>query len=689
MDKYVGKRLDGRYEIQEIIGNGGMANVYKAYDKLEDQFVALKILKDEYSDNEEFLRRFRNESKAISVLSHSNIVRIIDVSFGNNIQYIVMEYIDGITLKQYMEQAKVLTWKEAVHFSLQILKALQHAHENGVVHRDIKPENIMLQEDGTIKVTDFGIASFARDESRMKSSTAIGSVHYISPEQATGASADERTDVYSVGVMLYEMLTGTLPFDGVNAEQIAVMHMQAKAKAPRTINDTIPEGLEEIVIRAMQKNPSMRYQTASEMIRDIDDFKRNPSILFEYKYFSDEGTTKFFNAVNAGKNMAYNGDENGNNQELSEEDIDKKKNSKTMVILAAVAAACVVLTIIAVVFVFALSPKTADIVMPDLVGLDYQEVVNDSQYSQIKLNPIQEYSEDEEAGVILEQSVPKGRVIKEGSVVEVTVSSGAKLVDVPDVYGFEQVDAEAVMTEKGINFTVVKAYDLSVASGSVIKTVPARNEQIPSNETVTIHVSMGKPTDKTVVPNVIGMTQSNATKELEKVGLNVKVSKVNSTETAGKVIDQSSAEGTSVNEGTTITISVSTGKASAEEVSFSVSIPDSATGDYTFKVYLDGTQKQSNIINVDSVDKFSFTLKSSSISSQVSVLVSKSGSTEQKLFVKYDVNFLTGKQNIVSGPDNSVFAAPAVSSAPATVVSSSPAAEVSSEETSVEEPITE
>ena len=297
MDKYIGKRLGGRYDIKELIGVGGMANVYKATDIIEDKIVAVKILKDEYLSNDEFLRRFRNESKAIAVLSHPNIVKIFDVSLGDGIQYIVMEYVDGLTLKEYIEQQHVLRWKEAVHFTVQILRALQHAHDKGIVHRDIKPQNIMLLQDGTIKVMDFGIARFARDDGRTVTDKAIGSVHYISPEQARGDVTDEKSDIYSVGVMLFEMLTGKLPFDADSAVSIALMQMQAIPKMPRQLNETIPEGLEEITVRAMQKDPSQRYQSAAEMLRDIDEFKRNPSILFEYKYFSDEEKTKYFDAV--------------------------------------------------------------------------------------------------------------------------------------------------------------------------------------------------------------------------------------------------------------------------------------------------------------------------------------------------------------------------------------------------------
>ncbi|MBQ3050381.1 MAG: serine/threonine protein kinase, partial [Clostridia bacterium] len=213
MDNYVGKRLDGRYEIREIVGVGGMAVVYKAYDNIDDRMVSIKVLKDEFLANEEFRRRFKNESKAIAVLSHPNIVKVYDVSLGDKLQYIVMEYVEGITLKEYIEQQGVIPWKEAVHFTTQILRALQHAHDKGIVHRDIKPQNIMLLENGSIKVTDFGIARFSRGETHTMTEAAIGSVHYISPEQARGETTDDKADIYSVGVVLYEMITGRLPFE--------------------------------------------------------------------------------------------------------------------------------------------------------------------------------------------------------------------------------------------------------------------------------------------------------------------------------------------------------------------------------------------------------------------------------------------------------------------------------------------
>ena len=300
MDKNIGKKLDGRYEITELIGVGGMAEVYKGVDVIDNKTVAIKILKKEYAENEEFLRRFRNESKAIAVLSHPNIVKIYDVGFSEKIQYIVMEYIDGITLKEYIEEEKVLTWKDTVHFVIQILRALQHAHDKGIVHRDIKPQNIMMFTDGTIKVMDFGIAKFAREEGKTATDQAIGSVHYISPEQASGNVTDAKSDIYSVGAMMYEMLAGRKPFDSDNPVAIAVMHMHDIPERPRAINPDIPDGLEEIVLRAMEKAPEDRYQTTADMIADIEKFKANPSITFGYYREEDdtENTINFSAPVN-------------------------------------------------------------------------------------------------------------------------------------------------------------------------------------------------------------------------------------------------------------------------------------------------------------------------------------------------------------------------------------------------------
>ena len=293
MDNYVGKRLDGRYEVQEIIGVGGMSVVYKAYDNVDDRIVAVKILKDEFLQNDDFVRRFKNESKAIAVMSHPNIVKVYDVSFGEKLQYIVMEYVDGITLKEYIQKQGAITWNDALYFTTQILRALQHAHDKGIVHRDIKPQNIMLLADGHIKVTDFGIARFSRSETKTLTENAIGSVHYISPEQAKGEFTDERADIYSLGVVLYEMLAGRVPFDADSAVSVALMQVQADAKRLIDINPDIPRGVEQICAHAMEKNPANRYQSATEMLFDVEEVIKNPATTFDYSYFVDEEPTKY------------------------------------------------------------------------------------------------------------------------------------------------------------------------------------------------------------------------------------------------------------------------------------------------------------------------------------------------------------------------------------------------------------
>ena len=298
MDNLIGKKLDGRYLIESLIGVGGMANVYKGRDVRTGNQIAVKVLKEEFLDNEELVRRFKNESKAISILNHPNIVKVYDVSVTDQLQYIVMEYIDGITLKEYLKQRNgALTWKEVVHFATQVLSALDHAHSKGIVHRDVKPQNIMLQADGSIKMMDFGIARFSRAQSQTVSDKAIGSVHYISPEQAKGDHTDARTDIYSVGVMMYEMLSGKLPFDGTGAVSIAIMQISEKPKPLAEVAPNIPVGLRQITEKAMEKDPADRYQSAQEMLDAIAAFRRNPSISFEYEYNTQDNPDKTINRV--------------------------------------------------------------------------------------------------------------------------------------------------------------------------------------------------------------------------------------------------------------------------------------------------------------------------------------------------------------------------------------------------------
>ncbi len=570
MDKYIGKRLDGRYEIREIIGVGGMAFVYKAYDTIDDRIVAVKILKDEFLANEEFTRRFKNESKAIAILSHPNIVKVFDVSFGDRIQYIVMEYIDGITLKEYIEQQKDIRWKEAVHFTVQILRALQHAHDKGIVHRDIKPQNIMLLPDGTIKVTDFGIARFARSDIRLTSAAekAIGSVHYISPEQARGEITDEKADIYSVGVMLYEMLSGRLPFEADNAVSIAIMQMQTEPKRIREINSDIPGGLEEITVKAMQKDPAKRYQSAAEMLYDIDEFKRNPSIHFEYKYFVDETPTRFVDAITRvkGTDASENTDEQNDEENAEQEE---KKGFPVIPILAAVAGAFVLVALIfigvaALLGLFGGS-DTKEVMVPNLVGKDYRDIQNDKDLNSKFRIIIQreEISDTVPKYEIMKQDPLPPRKVKYHSEIKIVVSSGPKMVVVPEVSKNEHKDVvESRLRDAEFEVEITYQTSNEVAEDFVIKISPASGVELAKGSKITMFVSSGKePKENKKIPNVVATSLESAKNVLENAGFVVGKITYENHDRYDKdyVISQSPAEDTMAQVDTKVDLVVSTG----------------------------------------------------------------------------------------------------------------------------------
>ena len=474
MDKYVGKRLDGRYEIHELIGAGGMALVYKAYDTIEDRTVAIKILKDEFLDNDDFIRRFKNESKAIAVLSHPNIVKVYDVSFGDRIQYIVMEYIDGITLKEYISNQEELSWKEALHFTIQILKALQHAHEKGIVHRDIKPQNIMLLQDGTIKVTDFGIARFSKNETRTMTDKAIGSVHYIAPEQARGDLTDEKADIYSVGVMLYEMITGVLPFEADSAVSVAIMQMQAKPKSPREIKPNIPIGLEEITLKAMQKEKYNRFQSAQEMLNDISEFVLDPDIRFNYKYeHKDE------DQLNNNKQRRVVHEDYGDNFNDTNRQEEAKKKTRTLMIIGGIAAAVVLIGLIFGIMAFTRSCSSSkDVEVPNFVGMNISDVKNNKDYK-CKFNEASAYDPNQEEGIILDQN-PKNssKKVKEDATITLKVNTSGALVSVPNLKGLKEDAAKAKLQENSLEYEILSVEDDQTAKGIVKSTDPQAGSQV-------------------------------------------------------------------------------------------------------------------------------------------------------------------------------------------------------------------
>ena len=602
MDKYVGKRLDGRYEIREIIGVGGMAVVYKAYDNQEDRLVAIKILKEEFLTNEEFLRRFKNESKAIAMLSHPNIVNVYDVSFGDLIQYIVMEYIEGITLKEFIEKEGSLRWKDAVHFTIQILKGLQHAHDNGIVHRDVKPQNIMVLEDGTIKVTDFGIARFARSDQRTITDKAIGSVHYISPEQARGEKTDEKADIYSVGVMLYEMLTGKLPFQADSAVSVAIMQLQREPQLPTEINDSIPQGLEQITMHAMQKSQERRYQSAAEMLCDLGNFRKDPELTFAYSYFVDNSPTKFVGEI-------------VKEEKPEEKEAQKEKNNIIPILLGIAVTLVIALVVLAFIFIPKLLSDTGkEIECPNFVGQKFADIKNDPEYTEnFIFNPKWQENEEYDYGYIYEQSIKEGSKVKDDTKITLFVSMGQSTEKVPDVRN--QLESYAVSQLKAAGFVtkIVEEANDEVEAGYVIRTEPQHTTVVADGETITIVVSTGKPQEFVLVPDVLGQPEEQAKKELQKVGLKAKVEtqKVNITpekdyQPAGNVLAQSpQSSSEKVAEGTEVVLYISSG---LYETDIEISLPSEYEKDIcTVSIWYDGKMlKESEKIDLTKVSKYTF-----------------------------------------------------------------------------------
>lgn len=622
MDSNIGKKLDGRYELLELIGVGGMADIYRANDIEEDRIVAVKILKTEFAGSDEFLRRFRNESKAIALLSHPNIVKIYDVGFTEKVQFIVMEYVDGITLTDYIEQQSVLKWRDSVHFTIQILKALQHAHDRGIVHRDVKSQNVMLLSDGTIKVMDFGIARFNRENNKTMSEKTIGSVHYISPEQARGDITDERSDIYSVGVALYEMVTGKKPFDGDTPVSIALMHMQSTPKKPTELNSTIPEGLEQIILRAMQKEPDHRYQTAGEMIKDLEELKKNPAIIFEYKYNSTDGTTKYFDRpIPAGeqeqpikrKQMTVTIPEEEYDDDYDDDDEDEyeERRSPLIPILFAVGTAFIVTAVFLVLVLInryfgdtssnANSGNTGasnsgtssitetvsgEIDMPNLIGMTWDDAyaMYGSHLNLIAQQEWSEYTKDE----IFDQEFPEGRKVKVGADVIVKVSKGIKQVEVQDLTNRTVDAAERQLKKDGFKVSKTYAESEDVAKDCVIRTEPPAHEQAPQGSFVTLVISLGAPDTLQSVPKLTNMPIETALERCEEYSLTPIVDLVDSEEEEGTVIEQSIQPNEFVEKNTEITLKVSTGKIPETSKKFSYTVPNSAEGEFEFKYYIDG-----------------------------------------------------------------------------------------------------
>lgn len=552
-DKYIGKILDDRYEIIELIGSGGMANVYKALCHRLNRYDAVKIMRDETAANTELRRRFRAESQAVAMLSHPNIVSVYDVSHNDDVEYIVMELIDGITLKQYLQKKSVLDPAEVLDFTIQTAKALEHAHSKGIIHRDIKPQNIMLLKDGMIKVADFGIASLENTVEENNGET-VGSVHYIAPEQARGEAPDARSDIYSLGIVMYEMLTGRLPYVGNSDVEVAVKHMNTDPVTPRDIVPSIPEELERICLKAMNSNIDERYQSASEMLADLEEYKSQSLAA----HVLEDSEAVLIDSEEPPRRRAK-----------------RSRRSKKIALSSGILA---VLLFIIIGFVFLngyflkdLFSDPVKVKVDNFVGRYYEDVINDKDYKKIyDFKVTFKVDLEHEYGIILSQDPESGRsktVSDKGSkiVVELvcaaeTVDDQKRLLKVPNIVNHEREEAISMVQDAGFTYSLEQAPSDSITKGYVISTDPVAGAAADEGSEIKIIISTGPETVMTKVPQLKGLSKESAIAKIESSNLSIgNISTAESDLVAGTVIDQNIAAGTEIEEHTKISITVSSG----------------------------------------------------------------------------------------------------------------------------------
>ena len=609
MDQYIGKMLDNRYEILERIGTGGMAIVYKAKCHRLNRLVAIKILKSDLAQNEEFRRRFNAESQAVAQLSHPNIVSVYDVSRGGDMEYIVMELIDGITLKQYMEKRGQLNWRESLHFITQIMRGLSHAHSRGIIHRDIKPQNIMVLRDGSVKVADFGIACLA-DSAQTLTQEALGSVHYISPEQARGDRPDARSDIYSSGVVLYEMLTGRLPFEGESAVSVAIQHLSSIPLAPREINPDIPEQLELICMKAMAPDLEHRYQSADAMIADLEAFRKNPEVEMKFDLSdlrpeeNDEPTRTIRTMPSHTVTIPVHQPERNYPRRERDEDEEPRRagSGKRGVLVSAVTVAAVAVVIVLFKTILgSFAPAVVDqYQVPDLYNMTIEEAENDPRIEGVfEIQKVgSEFSTDVPEGHILRQDPKKGETRKGSQlVIQVWVSAGEETGEVPDLENKSEQDArillEKLNKEYNLELTVeapeeLKQFSEEITEGYVIKTEPAQGEILKKGDTVKLILSKGPDIKPVTVLPFVGMSIDSVLSQLESYKLTcdaADVEVVDSDKPGGTIVWQSPASGETVPEWTTIKFRVSAGLASSA-LPITVDIPQNGKDIVKVEIYV-------------------------------------------------------------------------------------------------------
>ena len=599
MENILGTKLADRYLIEELVGVGGMCNVYRAFDAEALQTVAVKMLRDEYAADEEYLRRFRNESRAINALSHPNIVKIYDVVLDAPNPYLVMEYVSGITLKEYIDRKKPLPGRTAANIAGLVLTALQCAHENGIVHRDVKPQNIMVTEKGEVKVMDFGIARFAMSQSHTIDGNAIGSVHYISPEQALGGAVDQRTDIYSVGVILFEMLCGRLPFDGESPVSVALQQVEQNPKALRSLNPNVPVGLEQITLHAMAKNPDDRYADCGEMIADLRRWLADPKTTFPaYVATPVKKAAEFVRNKVPKKTGADAPKPAGGRKKL------KDRLTTPLSRLFAVTCGVVVASVLFVFVMFQIYQpfqKVEDITLPNLVGVDYSAATAGNAYPDIRIKlESEDFNTEYEAGQIYRQSPSAGKSVKKGSTVQVWVSAGGQMIPIPTFTNQEATAVYAKLVSLGLKYSTTEIASDTIAEGSVVRTSPEAGQSAPAGSTVVVYVSTGSNKERVQVPEVLGYPEEVAVQTLKDAQFEVAVTyQVSDYQYDGLVMSQSPASPSMVPIGSKVTIVVGTVDESAAVGEATVTlqtIPPDLPGTVTVTAVLNGTTVYSDTI---------------------------------------------------------------------------------------------
>jgi beta-lactam-binding protein with PASTA domain/tRNA A-37 threonylcarbamoyl transferase component Bud32 len=558
-----GQLLGNRYELIERIGGGGMAIVYKARCRLLNRYVAVKILRSEFTDDEEFVKRFRIEAQAAASLSHPNIVSIFDVGHDGNIHYIVMEYIDGITLKEYITRMGALPWREAVNIAIQICSAIEQAHKNHIVHRDIKPHNILITKEGIAKVTDFGIARAVTSATITMVGSTIGSVHYFSPEQARGAFTDEKSDLYSLGITIYEMVTGKVPFDGESPVAVALKHIQEKAERPADVNPAIPRGLNDLIVKAIKKDQNLRYPNASEMLSDLQRTLSEPNVQIAGSGAAEELPTRKMQAV--GKDIDLADDEETEEEGEGTDQVKKRKKDRLSIWLG-IATGLILAGIIFYIGMKVVIPAMFPEAPEEYIVLDYtNKNFSDVKSELAKLNINADdservYSDTIGENIIITQEVATGNKLKPGSTIRFKVSNGPELAEVPEVTGKELRIGEQDIRNNDLEVSEVQEYSETVGTGLIIRTEPAALEKIKPGETVTVFVSLGPELKKVKVPNLFGLTRSEAEKLIDENGLKIgKILPEDVVSEVAKIIKQYPLAETEVDEGEPIEITFDVG----------------------------------------------------------------------------------------------------------------------------------